>query len=98
MVDAQIACRREFLVGAAANARGDFLIGDFRVAGFASELVVSLDEKPGLGLFPAPRPHADQMPTAFEPVTVEPKPQMALLEPLVGIPLGKPAAVIPHDR
>src|SRR5262249_31385796 len=98
VVAPQRACRGKLLVGASADVRGDFLIGDFRVAGFAGEPVVGLDEKPGLGLLPAPRPHADEMPITLEPRTVEPKGEVALGEPLVGIALRNPAALIPHDH
>src|SRR3984893_4932475 len=98
VVDAQLSLGRELLVGAAADARGDFLVGDLRVAGVAGELVLGLDEKPRLGLLPTPWPHTDQMPTALEPGAVEPGGQVTPPEPLVGIALGKPAAAIPDDH
>src|SRR5215831_9073874 len=98
VVDAQLSLGRKLLVGAATNARGDLLIGDFRVADPAGERVLGLNEKPRLGLLPAPWPHADQMPATLEPGAVEPEGQVTLCEPLVGIALGKPAATIPDDH
>src|SRR3984893_14911228 len=98
VVDAQLSLGRELLVGAAADARGDFLVGDFRVAGMAGGLLLGLDEKPPLRLLPPPWPHTDQMPATLEPRAVEPEGQVTLREPLVGIALGKPAAAIPDDH
>src|SRR5579871_3928200 len=98
MVDAQLSRCRKFLVGAPADARSDFLVGDLWIAKSAGERVVGLDEEPWLGLLPAPRPHADQMPFAFEARTFELKREMPFGEPLVGIAFRNPTAVIPHNH
>src|SRR5258708_9352464 len=82
MVDAQIACRREFLVGAAAELRGDFLIGDFRAAGLAGEGLIRLDEKPGLGLLPAPPPQSPPTPLPLSPPPPHPPALVPLPRPL----------------
>src|SRR5262249_11284043 len=78
VVDAQLSPGRKLLVGATADARCDFLIGDLRVSGTAGEFVLGLDEKPWLGLISAPRSHADQVPTAPEPGALEPEGQVPL--------------------
>src|SRR5262252_1409408 len=98
MVNAQLSLGRELLVGAAADTRGDFLVGDFGIAGAAGKLILGLDEKPRLTLFSPPRPHADEMPATLEPLAIEPEGQVALRKPFVGIAFRKPAAAIPDDH
>ena len=88
----------EFVVGAAGQDRGGFLVGDLRLGRRAGEFVVSLDEQPLLLFFMRARAHAHEVPAPFQPLPIEREIKMALGVSLSRIAFGQPASLVPDDH